>query len=65
MFVVSRSQAGALLAAAGGAAPRDSLVDIGAGDGEVGRRFAGLFARRYTTEVSASMRKMLSSKGFV
>ncbi|XP_023936413.1 protein-L-histidine N-pros-methyltransferase isoform X2 [Bicyclus anynana] len=65
MFVLSSSQARQLLGAAGrGANNAGSLVDIGAGDGEVSRRFAHLYTNRYATEISASMRKALSSKGF-
>lgn len=63
MFVLSRAQAGSLIRA-GGHESLESVVDLGAGDGEVGRRFAGLFSHRFATEISASMRKLLASKGY-
>lgn len=63
MFVLSAAQTAALLGGAtegaGGA-----LVDVGAGDGEVTRRWGALFPRRYATEISASMRSVLADKGF-
>lgn len=59
MFVLSEPQARALLGATAGA-----IVDVGAGDGEVSRRFAHLYHQQYATEISASMRKTLSAKGF-
>ncbi|XP_073947520.1 protein-L-histidine N-pros-methyltransferase isoform X2 [Choristoneura fumiferana] len=59
MFVLSEPQARMLLGTTAGA-----LVDVGAGDGEVSRRFAHLYQRQYATEISASMRKTLSAKGF-
>lgn len=69
MFVLSEAQARTLLnkpespsGVAAGAA--GALVDVGAGDGEVSRRFAHLFGTKYATEISASMRKALVSKGF-
>ncbi|XP_063623325.1 protein-L-histidine N-pros-methyltransferase isoform X1 [Cydia splendana] len=60
MFVLSSAQARTLL----GGSPTGALVDVGAGDGEVSRRFAQLYDQRYATEISASMRKALSSKGY-
>ncbi|CAK1556135.1 unnamed protein product [Leptosia nina] len=70
MFVLSSAQTRTLLSAArsGRGNPNSdrptALVDIGAGDGEVSRRYADLFATKYATEISASMRKVLSNKGF-
>ncbi|XP_049874753.1 protein-L-histidine N-pros-methyltransferase isoform X2 [Pectinophora gossypiella] len=72
MFVLSEAQARKLLTAAQGAAPapgaqqaaQGALVDIGAGDGEVSRRFAHIYAEKYATEISGSMRKALSNKGY-
>ncbi|XP_069359212.1 protein-L-histidine N-pros-methyltransferase isoform X2 [Maniola hyperantus] len=65
MFVLSAEQAHKLLRAAkGGPNNTGSLVDIGAGDGEVSRRFAHLYTNKYATEISGCMRKALSSKGF-
>lgn len=65
MFVLSEAQARAMLIAAGRSpSGAGALVDIGAGDGEVSRRFAHLYAIKYATEISASMRKSLSSKGY-
>lgn len=66
MFVLSEAQARTMLKAgqertesSGGA-----IVDVGAGDGEVSRRFAHLFATKCATEISGSMRKSLIHKGF-
>ncbi|KAJ0178396.1 hypothetical protein K1T71_006219 [Dendrolimus kikuchii] len=67
MFVLSEAHARSLLQNA----PRPNgdngpatLVDIGAGDGEVSRRFAHLYSVKYATEISGSMRKALTSKGY-
>lgn len=66
MFVLSEAHARALLQNA----PRPNidrpatLVDVGAGDGEVSRRFAHLYSVNYATEISGSMRKALTSKGY-
>ncbi|XP_059053784.1 protein-L-histidine N-pros-methyltransferase isoform X1 [Achroia grisella] len=65
MFVLSEAQARLLLHSAktaGNAA--ETLVDVGAGDGEVSRRFANLYSIKYATEISGSMRKALSNKGY-
>ena len=65
MFVLSISQAFALLKAANrGAEKRETLVDVGAGDGEVSRRFSHLYSKSFATEISASMRKALVTKGY-
>ncbi|XP_028174600.1 methyltransferase-like protein 9 [Ostrinia furnacalis] len=65
MFVLSEAQARSMLRAARrGADGSGSLVDVGAGDGEVSRRFAHLYGEKYATEISASMRKTLLSKGY-
>lgn len=65
MFVLSAAQAQALLKAARrGLNSTGALVDVGAGDGEVSRRFAHLYTSKYATEISASMRKALSGKGY-
>lgn len=66
MFVLSEAQTRAMLREAPRPA-RDgagALVDIGAGDGEVSRRFAHLYTAKYATEISGSMRKALSRKGY-
>lgn len=65
MFVLSASQAFALLKAANIVAEkRETLVDVGAGDGEVSLRFASLYSKTYATEISASMRKALAAKRY-
>lgn len=68
MFVLSEAQARTLLGTAESparvAGAAGALVDVGAGDGEVSRRFAHVFATKYATEISASMRKALVQKGF-
>lgn len=64
MFVLSEAQAKALLRPAGECRGAGALVDVGAGDGEVSKRFAHIFPKNYATEISASMRKTLTSKGF-
>ncbi|XP_060534939.1 protein-L-histidine N-pros-methyltransferase isoform X2 [Cylas formicarius] len=42
----------------------DSLLDLGAGDGEVTARLAPLFRNVYVTEVSDTMRSLLDQKGY-
>ena len=44
--------------------PLSSLLDIGAGDGSVTERMAGLFDQVYATEMSAIMQWRLSSFGY-
>lgn len=64
MFVLSEAQARALLRSVGNKIGNGMLVDIGAGDGEVSRRFAHIYPHNYATEISASMRKTLADKGY-
>lgn len=66
MFVLSENHTRQLLSAAPRAARDGSgaLVDVGAGDGEVSRRFSRLYSAMYATEISGSMRKALSKKGY-
>ncbi|CAG5025298.1 unnamed protein product [Parnassius apollo] len=64
MFVLSEAQARRLLSAAGTQFGGGALVDVGAGDGEVSRRFAHLFSAKFATEISSTMRKALNSKGY-
>ncbi|XP_050351886.1 protein-L-histidine N-pros-methyltransferase isoform X1 [Nymphalis io] len=65
MFVLSAAQARSLLSAAKrGMNNTGALVDVGAGDGEVSRRFAHLYTQKFATEISSCMRKALSSKGY-
>lgn len=42
----------------------ESLLDLGAGDGEVTKHIAGLFDRIYVTEVSKTMQNLLVKKGY-
>lgn len=63
MFVLSGAQARRLLGAAGARAG-GRLVDVGAGDGEVSRRFAHLYDDKLATEISSCMRKALKTKGY-
>lgn len=42
----------------------DSLLDLGAGDGEVTARFASAFQHVYVTEVSPTMQTLLKRRGF-
>lgn len=62
MFVLSEAQARNLLKWTRKQAGR--LVDLGAGDGEVSRRFAHIYSDKYATEISWSMRKTLAKKGY-
>ncbi|XP_047026930.1 protein-L-histidine N-pros-methyltransferase [Helicoverpa zea] len=64
MFVLSEAQARALLRVTGHGIGAGALVDVGAGDGEVSRRFAHIYPHNYATEISASMRKTLAEKGY-
>lgn len=63
MFVVSTAQFLKLLGVSPGWR-RDSLLDLGAGDGEVTARFASFFRRVYVTEMSGTMRTLLEKKGY-
>lgn len=66
MFVLSENQARQMLSTAPRPA-RDgtgAILDVGAGDGEVSRRFSRLYSAKYATEISGSMRKALSKKGY-
>nr|ACO10665.1 Methyltransferase-like protein 9 precursor [Caligus rogercresseyi] len=62
MFVLSLEQARRLLPP--GETTYKSLLDLGAGDGEVTLRLKPLFSQLYATETSSMMRSLLSSKGF-
>ncbi|KAJ8924886.1 hypothetical protein NQ315_001041 [Exocentrus adspersus] len=42
----------------------ESLLDLGAGDGEVTAHIAPLFSKVYATEMSGSMRKLLQRRGY-
>ncbi|KAJ8713372.1 hypothetical protein PYW07_013742 [Mythimna separata] len=64
MFVLSEAQARALLRVTAHGIGAGALVDVGAGDGEVSRRFAHIYPHNYATEISASMRKTLADKGY-
>ncbi|KAL8590549.1 hypothetical protein ACOMHN_010985 [Nucella lapillus] len=63
MFVLSHQQFEKLL----GMSPvrkAENLIDLGAGDGEVTKVMSSYFRNVYATEMSPTMQKMLSSKGF-
>ena len=65
MFVYSTPQFRTLLDLdARKPSPLTSLLDIGAGDGSVTERMAGLFEQVYVTEMSPTMRWRLGSKGY-
>jgi hypothetical protein len=65
MFVYSTAQFKRLLAVNNDQQyPLASLLDIGAGDGAVTQRMAGLFERVYTTEMSSIMQWRLSNYGY-
>lgn len=63
MFVVSRAQFLKLVRV-----PENwragSLLDLGAGDGEVTARFGDFFRQVYVTEMSGTMRTLLEKKGY-
>lgn len=42
----------------------ESLLDLGAGDGEVTARLAKAYKRVYVTEVSNTMQNLLRHRGF-
>lgn len=63
MFVVSPSQFLKLLKSEGDW-HRESLIDLGAGDGGVTDQIAPFFSKVYATEVSNTMRNLLSTKGY-
>lgn len=42
----------------------ESLLDLGAGDGEVTAQFSSLFKEVYVTEMSSTMQALLEKKGF-
>jgi SAM-dependent methyltransferase len=63
MFVVSLQQFLKLLGADEGWRGR-TLLDLGAGDGEVTAHLSPLFARTYVTEVSHTMRTLLQNRGY-
>nr|ACO12941.1 Methyltransferase-like protein 9 precursor [Lepeophtheirus salmonis] len=60
MFVLSLQQTIQLLPAQ----EYRSIIDLGAGDGEVTLRLKSLFTDMYATEASSIMRSLLTSKGF-
>lgn len=66
MFVLSEAQARTILNAGQERTEPSAgaIVDVGAGDGEVSRRFAHLYTTKCATEISGSMRKSLVHKGF-
>lgn len=61
MFVVSSQQFGSLLRRSGGGG---SLLDLGAGDGNVTQVMAEFYSKVYVTEVASTMRWKLARKGF-
>lgn len=42
----------------------ESLLDLGAGDGEVTAQMASSFQQIYVTEVSSTMQNLLQKKGY-
>lgn len=42
----------------------DTLLDLGAGDGEVTAKFAHFFRQVYVTEMSVTMRTLLDKKRY-
>lgn len=63
MFVVSQSQFKKLLRVDDDWQSR-TLLDLGAGDGEVTARIAPLFEKVYATEMSHTMRNLLQKRGY-
>ncbi|XP_044761320.1 protein-L-histidine N-pros-methyltransferase [Coccinella septempunctata] len=63
MFVVSSSQFLKLLKSDGDW-HRDTIIDLGAGDGGVTAHIAPFFSKVYATEVSNTMRNLLRSRGY-
>lgn len=63
MFVVSYPQFLTLMGVEDGWR-RNSLLDLGAGDGEVTTCLAKCFDKVYVTEVSSTMQTLLQKKGF-
>lgn len=63
MFVVSLSQFLKLLKVDNNWRA-ESLLDLGAGDGEVTIRYSGLFENVYVTEASTTMKTLLQKKGY-
>ena len=43
---------------------KGSLLDLGAGDGEVTAHLSALFDKTYVTEVSTTMRNLLQNRGY-
>lgn len=43
---------------------KDSLLDLGAGDGEVTAHLSPLFTKTYVTEVSTTMQSLLQNRGY-
>ncbi|XP_045462364.1 protein-L-histidine N-pros-methyltransferase [Harmonia axyridis] len=63
MFVISSAQFLKLLKSDGDW-HRDSLIDLGAGDGAVTAQIAPFFGKVYATEVSNTMRTLLQTRGY-
>lgn len=63
MFVVSYPQFLTLLGEENGW-KANTLLDLGAGDGEVTSYFAKSFEKVYVTEVSGTMQALLKKKGY-
>lgn len=63
MFVVSQPQFRKLLRV-NESWKAESLLDLGAGDGEVTQHIASLFETVYATEVSHTMKDLLQKKGY-
>ncbi|KAF7270614.1 hypothetical protein GWI33_016411 [Rhynchophorus ferrugineus] len=63
MFVVSQSQLSKLLKIENDT-KLDSLLDLGAGDGKVTAQMAPFFKKTYVTEVSGTMKKLLTRRGY-
>lgn len=43
---------------------KESFLDLGAGDGEVTKHLAPAFNHIYVTEVSSTMQKLLTKRGY-
>lgn len=63
MFVISQPQCRKLLRVEEDW-KTETLLDLGAGDGEVTKHIAPLFDKVYATEISSTMRGLLQKKGY-